>query len=89
MKRRQFVALLGTSAVGWPLVASAQQPTRMPSVGYIFSFTREEGQHLWEACRVGLRELGWVEGQNIGVEPRWADGRHERLPGLVAERSYV
>jgi putative ABC transport system substrate-binding protein len=54
-------------------------------VGYLFSFIPEEGQHLWEACRTGLRELGWIEGQNISLEPRWAHGRHERLPGLAAE----
>jgi putative ABC transport system substrate-binding protein len=54
-------------------------------VGYLFSFTAEEGRHLWEACRRGLRDLGYVEGQNIVLEPRWAEGRHERLPELAGQ----
>jgi putative ABC transport system substrate-binding protein len=54
-------------------------------VGYLFSFTPAEGQHLWEACRLGLRELGYEEGRNIALEPRWADGRHDRLPALAEE----
>jgi len=51
----------------------------------VFSFIPVEGEHLWEACRQGLRELGYVEGDNVMLEPRWADGDHERLPKLVAE----
>jgi putative ABC transport system substrate-binding protein len=54
-------------------------------VGYLFSFPRGEGEHLWRACRAGLRELGYVEGKNIIVEPRWADGDYRRLPALVQE----
>jgi len=50
-----------------------------------FSFAAPQGEHLWEACRTGLRELGYVEGRNIVLEPRFAGGRHERLPALVAE----
>ena len=53
--------------------------------GYLFSFPRAEGEHLWQACRAGLRELGYVEGKNIIVEPRFADGDYKRLPGLVQE----
>lgn len=68
-----------------PLRLGAQQPQRVPRVGYLFSFTPVEGRHLWEACRQGLRELGYVEGRNIVLEPRWADGRHERLPELAAD----
>ncbi len=68
-----------------PLSLAAQQPQKVPRVGYLFSFTPAEGRHLWEACRLGLRELGYVEGQNIVLEPRWADGRHERLPELAAD----
>lgn len=85
MKRREFITLLG-GAAAWPLAARAQQSgSKVPRVGYLFSFTPAEGKHLWEACRQGLRELGYVEGQNIVLEPRWADGRHERLAGLAAE----
>jgi putative ABC transport system substrate-binding protein len=69
-----------------PLAALAQKPqARIPRVGYLFSFTPAEGQHLWEACRQGLRELGYVEGRNILLEPRWAEGRHDRLPDLARE----
>ena len=68
-----------------PIRLAAQPARRLPHVGYLFSFILAEGRHLWEACRQGLRELGYVEGQNIVLEPRWADGRHERLPELAAE----
>src|SRR5262249_5816942 len=84
MDRRRFVA--GTLALlAAPLAAEAEQAARIPRVGYVFSFIPSEGQHLWEACRQGLRELGYVEGQNIVLEPRWAEGKQERLPTLVAE----
>jgi putative ABC transport system substrate-binding protein len=81
--RRQ--ALLGLGALAAGVAAHAQQPARLPRVGYLFSFVPSQGEHLWEACRQGLRELGYVEGKNIVLEPRWADGRHERLPAIVAE----
>jgi putative ABC transport system substrate-binding protein len=81
MRRRTFV--LGGAAMLAAVPVRAQ--ARMPRVGYLFSFAAPQGEHLWEACRVGLRELGYVEGRNIALEPRFADGRHERLPGLVAE----
>jgi putative ABC transport system substrate-binding protein len=85
MKRRAFVSTVGMSLLAAPLRLAAQQPQRVPRVGYLFSFTSAEARHLWEACRQGLRELGYVEGQNIVLEPRWADGRHERLPELAAD----
>jgi putative ABC transport system substrate-binding protein len=85
MKRRAFMTLLGGVAAAWPIKTSAQLPPKLPRVGYIFSFIPEEGQHLWDACRTGLRELGWIAGQNIALEPRWAHGRHERLPTLAKE----
>ena len=85
MKRRAFVTAVGMSLLVAPLRLTAQSTQRVPHVGYLFSFIPAEGRHLWEACRHGLRELGYVEGQNIVLEPRWADGRHERLPELAAE----
>ena len=68
-----------------PLAGDAQERPKVPRIGYLFSLTELGSTHLWEACRQGLRELGYVEGQNIIVEPRWAEGRYERLPGLVAD----
>ena len=84
MQRREFITLLGGIAA-LPMAAHAQQQRRVPKVGYLFSFTQAEGRHHWEACRQGLRDLGYVEGQSIILEPRWADGRHERLPALAAD----
>jgi putative tryptophan/tyrosine transport system substrate-binding protein len=86
MRRREFMALLGGAAAAWPLPTQAQQPaSTVRRLGYLFSFKPAEGNHLWEACRLGLRQLGYVEGRGIVLEPRWADGRHERLPGLAAD----
>jgi putative ABC transport system substrate-binding protein len=85
MRRRDFMTLLGGAVAAWPLAARAQQPRRIPRIGYVFSFIPSEGQHLWDACRQGLRDLGYVEGQSIILEPRWAEGKHERLPGLLAD----
>ena len=84
MKRREFTILLGGAAAAWTFAARAQQPaSRVPRVGYLFSFTPAEGRHLWEACRQGLRERGYVEGQSIVLEPRWTDGHHERLGQVI------
>jgi putative tryptophan/tyrosine transport system substrate-binding protein len=83
MRRREFISLLGGAAT-WPVVARAQHQ-KTPRIGYLFSFTEPEGQHLWDACREGLRDLGYVEGRNIALEPRWAQGQHERLPALANE----
>jgi putative ABC transport system substrate-binding protein len=81
MKRRAFVIAM----LALPAAVRAQQPSRMPRVGYLFSFPRGEGEHLWQACLAGLREAGYVEGRNVVLEPRWADGDYRRLPGLVQE----
>ncbi|HMF25770.1 MAG TPA: ABC transporter substrate-binding protein [Pseudolabrys sp.] len=83
MKRREFISFLG-GAVAWPLSARAQHP-KVPRIGYLFSFTEPEGRHLWDACREGLHDLGYAEGRNIVLEPRWAQGQHERLPALANE----
>jgi putative ABC transport system substrate-binding protein len=79
--RRQAMLGIGALAVSGSLHAQA----KIPRVGYLFSFAPSQGEHLWAACREGLRELGYVEGKNIILEPRFAGGRHERLPELVAE----
>ena len=83
MRRREFItAALGGLALYWPIEARAQKP-KIPRVGYLFSFTEREGRDLWDACREGLHDLGYVEGRNIVLEPRWAEGQHERLPELA------
>jgi putative tryptophan/tyrosine transport system substrate-binding protein len=66
-------------------LAADAQPAKVPRVGYVFGLPSSESRHLLEAFRRGLRELGYVEGQNVALEGRWAEGRSDRLPGLVAE----
>ena len=87
MKRREFITLLGgavASPLTWPIAVRAQRGN-VPRVSYLFPFTKAESQGLWQACRQGLRDLGYSEGQNIILEPRWAEGQYERLPNLVDE----
>jgi putative tryptophan/tyrosine transport system substrate-binding protein len=82
VRRREFITLLGGAAVGRSLAASAQTQSKIPRVGYLLSAAPTTGL---AAFRQGLRELGYVEGQTIVLEIRWAEGRFERLPELVAE----
>jgi len=84
--RRKLLIAIGAGTFAVSFTALAQKPSsKAPRVGYLFSFTPAEGQHLWDACRQGLRDLGYVEGRNILLEPRWAEGRHDRLPELARE----
>jgi putative tryptophan/tyrosine transport system substrate-binding protein len=82
--RREFVALLGGAAAAWPLVARAQQPPKMPRLGVLLYSTPQADPQM-EAVRTGLRELGYIEGRNVAVSYRYAEGEPERLPGLAVD----
>ena len=85
MKRRAFITLLGGAAAAWPLAARAQQAGKLPTVGFFGAYTAAV-QSPWTAAFVQrLRELGWVEGHNLAIDYRWAEGRSERYAEIAAE----
>src|SRR5439155_26528677 len=84
MKRREFVSLVGSAAAVWPLAAWAQKPT-MPVIGFINGTSPQGYGHFVAAFRLGLAEAGYVEGQNVAIEYRWAEGHYERLQALAAD----
>ncbi len=85
MRRREFITLLGGAAAAWPLAARAQQAGKVHRIGFLGSATAAGSANAVESLREGLREYGYVEGTNITIEFRWAEGVYERLPHLVAE----
>ena len=84
MRRRKFIAFVGGAAVAWPLAARAQQPT-IPVIGFIGAESPEPYAERLNAFRVGLKEIGFVEGQNVAVEYRWAERQYSRFPDLAAQ----
>ena len=83
--RRTFMAMSAIAILTAPLAAEAQQPVRMPRIGFLWPSPPSERQYLLDAFRQGLRELGYIENQNIVVEVRSAEGKYDRLPALATE----
>ena len=84
MRRREFITLLGGATAAWPLVARAQQQA-LPVVGFLNSRAPGDSPELLAAFRQGLKDAGFIEGQNVAIEYRFAENRNERLPALAAD----
>src|SRR5262245_29950910 len=85
MNRRKFLATLGGAAAAWPLAARAQQAGKQPTIGFLGSTTPLVESQRVAAFVQRLRQLGWIEGHNLAIEYRWAEGRNERFAEIAPE----
>src|SRR5271166_5889063 len=85
IRRREFIVTLGGATAAWPLAVLAQQTGKVSRIGFLGISSPSLERHLVDAFRQKLRELGHVEGENIAIEYRWAEGQDDRLPSLAAE----
>ena len=84
LRRREFITLLGGAVITWPMAAQAQRPV-LPVIGFLSGRSQDEAAGDTAAFHQGLNEMGYVDGRNVALEYRWAEGRNELLPGLAAD----